>query len=76
MSELLPCPFCGGRAIEFKELKKPYDYGVRCRGEGCEATIRKCASNYLSIKAWNTRKKPKHNPEYNNTPCLKIKIPE
>lgn len=54
MSELLPCPFCGGEA-------KPYDYGVKhiiecddCKeyGHGAYVVARTEAE---AIAAWNTR---------------------
>ena len=61
MSELKPCPFCGGEAVEFTwkhDLSNSYMAVVRCdvckvraeRGFGAEEAVKAEA-----IEAWNTR---------------------
>jgi hypothetical protein len=61
MSDLKPCPFCGGEAVAFKIMSKNYDYGVRCRDENCEAEISGCTNYGHAVIAWNTRE-PRKTP--------------
>lgn len=53
MTDLLPCPFCGGKAY----LTASSDgYGVECRNELCVKTImQEHSTEAEAIAAWNTR---------------------
>ena len=64
MTDLKPCPFCGGKAQIDKIPKwdwesREYDYQIRCQESGCIAT----SLNYFydteeaAIEAWNRRAK-------------------
>ena len=59
MSELKPCPFCGGEANIAYNAKRKDAYGRDIEGtaiccENCGATIF-YRSNRLAIEAWNRR---------------------
>lgn len=65
--ELLPCPFCGGRAKlkrdyigEFCEPTVLY-YSVVCRSCYCEGCSK--ADKKEAITKWNTRQPEKENPD-------------
>ena len=76
MSKLKSCPFCGYQPeaewVQHNSIK-PDSVLIYC----CYVSI-EAADEDKAAEIWNTRAKPepKHNPEYNNTPCLKMKIPE
>ena len=60
MSELKPCPFCGGKAhIEFdyngviESPEKIWAYSVIC--ERCATSSGLCCSKEKAIEAWNRR---------------------
>ena len=54
MSELKPCPFCGGEAELWHN--KTWDYVVRCTNKGCAARTRQYHENSNgAVDAWNTR---------------------
>jgi Lar family restriction alleviation protein len=59
-SELLPCPFCGGKAILQSEeptwlhYYHRYNY-VKC--EVCMARSKKCDTEEQAVNAWNYRTK-------------------
>lgn len=54
MSELLPCPFCGGEA-EAHEVMFPYHYwDVLCDGECFDHFCEK-PTEAEAVEAWNTR---------------------
>ena len=55
MSELKPCPFCGGKAELWKAIVS-YDYNV-CRYRcGCKkCSISASGSRKRAIDLWNTR---------------------
>ena len=62
MAELLPCPFCGGRAYIGQTKKSLYlQYTVSCGNSRCIAhgLSNPFVTHYLTendaIKAWNTR---------------------
>ena len=50
MSELKPCPHCGGEAVPVTDL---YFWAVRCNG--CGAECGNCKTEQEAIDAWNTR---------------------
>ncbi|MBQ9005337.1 MAG: Lar family restriction alleviation protein [Atopobiaceae bacterium] len=61
MTELLPCPFCGGDSEMSWRYRLP---GYRLPGEGTRYWVRCCACNATTtayddeaeaIRAWNTR---------------------
>ena len=59
MTELKPCPFCGGEAIIVNEAtrKNVYEEAIKgtatgCRNCGCQMFNR---NRELAIKAWNKR---------------------
>jgi Lar family restriction alleviation protein len=54
VTELLPCPFCGGTDVIVGH--KHYDYEVWCRG--CNASSAMHANAQNSIAAWNRRAVP------------------
>ena len=56
MTELLPCPFCGGEAIAWSEpdnVEGEYAYIIGCAK--CDASIGFCETEAEAIKTWNTR---------------------
>lgn len=54
LNKLLPCPFCGGKAIISMHL--PY-YNVGCLD--CESSSGETFSRDKAIKLWNTRAEDK-----------------
>ena len=78
MSELKPCPFCGGEAL----LRERYIQGIanrkhyrrECRH--CKATF---ADWYRSMKkadeAWNRRAQPANEPLVTRGECVKYQTP-
>lgn len=51
MSELKPCPFCGGEAISTPAVIDRTIMYAHCRDHRCPGwTVSRCTSNY-----WNTR---------------------
>jgi len=66
MSELLPCPFCGGTDGLFvhigPELMAAWQCNTcRCQGPDVKVSIKYRTGEYHAgaIKAWNTRSNPK-----------------
>lgn len=58
MSELKPCPFCGGKAIGTPSCKPEWVYEIKCTD--CGAKIKKLAicpscARREAIEAWNAR---------------------
>jgi Lar family restriction alleviation protein len=58
MSELKPCPFCGGKAIGAPSCRPEWVYEIKCTD--CGAKIKKLAicpscARREAIEAWNTR---------------------
>ena len=54
MSELLPCPFCGGQSEPLNFVGHGFvSYSARCKE--CHAIIPYFDSEEKAIKAWNTR---------------------
>ena len=52
MSELLPCPFCGGDAHTIEPARYGKTWGVRCE---CGAFLGFEHTEAEAIEAWNTR---------------------
>lgn len=58
MSELKPCPFCGGRAIMKiqKHIPNGYDYTPTCQDPSCAGRLtKKWTNETVAIEAWNKR---------------------
>lgn len=60
MTELKPCPFCGGKAKEGERLTEDYNIAnfIICGDSGCRANIGMIGSfakKEKAISAWNTR---------------------
>lgn len=55
ISELKPCPFCGGKA-KLKHIKG-YGYYIRCDGVGCGLQVytHPVKNKYKAIEVWNRR---------------------
>lgn len=58
MSELKPCPFCGGKAIGTPSCKPEWVYEIKCTD--CGAKVKKLAicpscARRKAIEAWNRR---------------------
>lgn len=56
MTELKPCPFCGGEAkmIKFQKVgSETCEYVMQCWG--CHAKTRVCKTDEEAIRAWNRR---------------------
>ena len=51
MTELLACPFCGGKAVRYENPVS--DYAIEC--EDCHCTTPLCNSEDLAFSFWNTR---------------------
>ena len=54
MIELLPCPFCGGKA-ELYGINNSNPFIVYCTNCGVEMGNEKDFLTYQAIEAWNTR---------------------
>ena len=54
MSELKPCPFCGGKA-ELSRFQEAECYWVSCNTQGCEIEIACHPCSASAKKTWNTR---------------------
>ena len=60
MSELIPCPFCGGEAEMqiTKHIPSGYDYTPRCKRTSCCGRLsKKYSTQEAAIHHWNTRAK-------------------
>lgn len=55
MTELKPCPFCGGEAVldRLIPITRPLQYFVYCKS--CAVESAGYPNRQLAIKAWNTR---------------------
>ena len=53
MSDLEPCPFCGGEAI-LRGHQAP-EFWIACNGMGCKASTEGFGGMGRAIAAWNTR---------------------
>ena len=58
MSELKPCPFCGGEDIVLFELKASKDCWVECKKCWASSNVFKLDAKAEAIAAWNTRPSP------------------
>ena len=52
MTELKPCPFCGGEVIGERQINPDYNYLV-CFKCGCCTKV--CKTNKEAVEAWNRR---------------------
>jgi len=70
MTELLPCPFCGGPAeVDYDEDRHHHEgrneehrWAICCSGSGksCPvAPMTNCTTEAEAIKQWNTRSPPR-----------------
>lgn len=57
MTELKPCPFCGGKAFITPEYQGGQRLVIRCNE--CSAIGPQFLNENAMIKSWNTRKEPK-----------------
>jgi len=58
MTELLPCPFCGGKAHTLSQAPKGVDYAVGCSDDDCLGFVGLgwiYNTEAEAIAAWNTR---------------------
>jgi Lar family restriction alleviation protein len=58
MSDLKPCPFCGGKAIMKvqKHIPNGYDYTPTCQDPSCAGRLtKKWTNEAIAIEAWNQR---------------------
>jgi Lar family restriction alleviation protein len=56
MSDLLPCPFCGGVATLFRSYGPMGRYYIECCDNGgCHSTTKNCKTAQEAADAWNTR---------------------
>lgn len=58
MTDLLPCPFCGGKPYVTQKDPYPYSYvqwGVGCMPCSVSMSDGKMISEEIAVKAWNTR---------------------
>ena len=55
MSELLPCPFCGGEAVFHDCLRPPETFPCRVYCDNCWAEVGGYSTKAEAIAAWNTR---------------------
>ena len=55
MSELLPCPFCGGEAVFHDSLRPPETYPCRVYCDNCWAEVGGYSTEAEAIAAWNAR---------------------
>ena len=53
MTELLPCPFCGGEAYIY--APGPIEHHVACKNPSCYAETHGWSTEAEAIAAWNTR---------------------
>ena len=69
MSELKPCPFCGGEAIlESNKLRYGTIYSAYCQKCGAEITG---FSEHEAVAAWNRRAQPANEPLTHCRDCTK-----
>lgn len=55
-NKLLPCPFCGSKAIVCAPLENITGYVIRCKNWGCcEKSVNEGTELEEIIKLWNTR---------------------
>lgn len=55
-NELLPCPFCGGKAFLNKEWKETFGFFGEC--SECESSTYYSLSREEAVNAWNRRAYP------------------
>ena len=55
MSDLKPCPFCGGEAVFHNSLRPPETYPCRVYCDNCWAEVGGYSTEAEAIAAWNSR---------------------
>ena len=58
MTELLPCPFCGGEAVAYREPSNGNGqrlWRVECENIACSAAISDANTKAAAVTAWNRR---------------------
>lgn len=55
MSDLKPCPFCGGEAVFHDCLRPPETYPCRVYCDNCWAEVGGYSTEAEAIAAWNSR---------------------
>lgn len=53
--KLLPCPFCGGEAVEMITTQRDFYPSSHVECLGCSASIKKYPSVIVAEKKWNHR---------------------
>lgn len=53
--QLLPCPFCGSRAVYGKDVLNPHQcWYITCVNADCGATVGNFSQQDMAIQIWNS----------------------